>query len=240
MQLLHNGGLNAFIRAKATDGDYAKHLGIIAAVRRDFGQLTSLMGLANDGKEQLEESQRLAEEMQAGVVRFLDRMATEPDVRLTQGEVRSLLKLLEPTQALELVAARHEQLAECLEGEDAVKTLEDELSSTRAEPLPKFSRIVLYIDDLDRCRPQVVVDVLRRSTCCCVSRSSQWWSPWMPAGCRGRCTTSFRSSSAKPGGLLGRAGQAWGRAPRRTITSRRSSRSRIGCGRSMPTGRLVT
>lgn len=153
--------LNAFIRAKATDGDYAKHLGIIAAVRRDFGQLTSLMGAAGDGEVQRAESERLAEEMHAGVVRFLDRMATEPDVRLTMGEVRSLLTLLEPGAALELVAERRKQLAQCLEGEDAVKSIEEELRNTRAEPLPTFSRIVLYIDDLDRCLPQVVVDVLQ-------------------------------------------------------------------------------
>jgi hypothetical protein len=152
--------LNAFIRAKATDGTYAKHLGIIAAVRRDFGQMTTLMGAANDPDGQ-RESKRLAEEMHAGVVRFLDRMATEPDVRLSMGEVNSLLTLLEPDRALDLLKGYRKQLVQCLDGEGALQSIEAELKMTNAAPLPKFSRIVLYIDDLDRCPPQVVVDVLQ-------------------------------------------------------------------------------
>jgi KAP family P-loop domain len=153
--------LNAFIRAKATDGNYAKHLGIIAAVRRDFGQLTTLMGAANNSDEQRAENERLAEEMHGGVVRFLERIATEPDVRLSIGEVRSLLTLLESERALELLKLYRTRLIQYLEGEDALQSIEVELKSTNTAPFPKFSRIVLYIDDLDRCLPQVVVDVLQ-------------------------------------------------------------------------------
>lgn len=34
------GRLNRFIRGKVADASYAKHLGIIASIRKDFGQLT--------------------------------------------------------------------------------------------------------------------------------------------------------------------------------------------------------
>jgi hypothetical protein len=34
-------------------------------------------------------------------------------------------------------------------------------ASFAAAPLPRFSRIILYIDDLDRCPPDKVVDVLQ-------------------------------------------------------------------------------
>jgi hypothetical protein len=37
------GRLNRFIRDKVVDGTYAKHLGIVASIRRDFGQLAEIM-----------------------------------------------------------------------------------------------------------------------------------------------------------------------------------------------------
>lgn len=152
--------LNAFIRAKAIDGDYAKHLGIIAAIRRDFGQLAQLMGAANDDGER-NESQRLAEEVLRAVERFLERLEKEPEVRMSAGEVRSLLTLLEPPAALDLLARRSELFGRLLEGAAALEPIEAELRTASQEPLPRLSRIILYIDDLDRCPPQVVVDVLQ-------------------------------------------------------------------------------
>lgn len=153
--------LNAFIRAKAIDGDYAKHLGIIAAIRRDFGQLAALMGAANDNEEQRVESERLTNEVYARVVRFLDRLASEPDVRLTDGEARSLLNMLEPEKAVDLLAGRRQQFEQLLENTETLKQIETDLSATKNAPLPTLSRIILYIDDLDRCPPHVVVDVLQ-------------------------------------------------------------------------------
>lgn len=153
--------LNAFIRAKATEGDYAKHLGIIASIRRDFGQLAALMGAAGDTDEQQLASRRLADEARARVTRFLEWLSAEQEVRLTPGELRSLLSLLEPAEAIKMLDARHETLKLHLEGaETDLKALRDELQ-TGSQELPKFSRIILYIDDLDRCPPETVVQVLQ-------------------------------------------------------------------------------
>ena len=154
--------LNAFIRAKATEGDYAKHLGIIAAIRRDFSQLASLMGATNDSGEQRAESERLAAEAEARVTLFLDWLKGKPDVRLTPGELRSLLSLLEPPAALRVLESKHATVTQHLEGTDEdLKALQVELTGIASKELPRFSRIILYIDDLDRCPPDTVVKVLQ-------------------------------------------------------------------------------
>src|SRR5262249_20902880 len=152
--------LNAFIRAKATEGDYAKHLGIIAAVRRDFGQLATLMLGASNPPAQAE-SDRVANEARAGVIRFLDWLKDQPDVRLTPREVRSLLSLLDPEKLGEVLAPYGQLLKDHMEGSNGeLESIESELKPT-ASQMPKFSRIILYIDDLDRCPDDTVVRVLQ-------------------------------------------------------------------------------
>jgi KAP family P-loop domain len=154
--------LNAFIRAKATEGDYAKHLGIIAAIRRDFGQLAALMGAANDSAEQQRESERLAVEANTRVARFLDWLSHDQEVRLTPGELRSLLSLVRPEEAVAILTKQRKMLEAHLETSAGdLVSIENELKAVQVKPLPKFSRIILYIDDLDRCPPETVVKVLQ-------------------------------------------------------------------------------
>lgn len=57
--------LNAFIRAKVADGDYAKHLGIIASIRRDFNQLATLMTTTQAGRKQVEGQPRSVEALES-------------------------------------------------------------------------------------------------------------------------------------------------------------------------------
>ena len=154
--------LNAFIRAKATEGDYAKHLGIIAAIRRDFGQLTTLMGAVDDSDQQRVDSERLAAETTNRVRRFLDWLDREPEVHLTPGELRSLLSLLEPADARTTLASKRQELLQHFEGTARdLDALEAELVAIESKSMPKFSRIMLYIDDLDRCPADTVVKVLQ-------------------------------------------------------------------------------
>jgi hypothetical protein len=83
-------------------------------------------------------------------------------VRLTPGELRSLLSLLEPAEAIKVLASRRQILTLHLEGAEAdLSALETELRGVGSKELPKFSRIILYIDDLDRCPPETVVQVLQ-------------------------------------------------------------------------------
>jgi uncharacterized protein YgiM (DUF1202 family) len=86
------GRLQSFIKERAINKDYTKHLGIITMIRKDFQAMADLM-------------------------------------RKHREEMR-------------------------IPGVEAV--IEDE-----QEPIPYFDRIILYIDDLDRCPPELVVDVLQ-------------------------------------------------------------------------------
>lgn len=114
--------LNHFIRAKVTDGEYAKHLGIIATIRRDFSRLATLMGdAANDDADKEERSME-----DAAYEARLEALLSGIDDELLSASERASLALAEP-------------------GED----------------FRRFDRIILYIDDLDRCPPKKVVEVLQ-------------------------------------------------------------------------------
>jgi hypothetical protein len=156
------GRLNAFIRSKATDDGYAKHLGIIAAIRKDFGQLATLMKDASDVGEEHRERERLALETSQRVDRFMEWLGKTQDVRLTGAELRSLFALLEPDKAVEYFDKWHDRFANRYEGAaEELPAIRNDLQQIAATPLPSFSRIVLYIDDLDRCPPETVVEVLQ-------------------------------------------------------------------------------
>jgi hypothetical protein len=112
--------LLSFIREKVAAGAYGRHLGFIAAIRRDFESLSKLM----------------------------DQLDTT-------------------TSEAEFAEARHRQAVETLlKSADDLLTSEDKakLEATLTTPVipgRPFRRIVLYIDDLDRCPPEKVVEVLQ-------------------------------------------------------------------------------
>lgn len=160
------GRMNAFIRAKVVDGSYAKHLGIIASIRKDFVQLASLVGDAHpDGKgsgEETRERTKLRQEVRLRVRGFLNWLKDAGDVRLTESELHSLLVLLDPADTPQTLAEFREVLLRHFEGtESRLDQIQKDLESSSSAPLPRFARIVLYIDDLDRCPPDKVVDVLQ-------------------------------------------------------------------------------
>jgi hypothetical protein len=116
--------LNQFIHDKLQGADYAKHLGIISSIRRDFGQMAALMSDVKDDEAAQEAYRGALEDYQKEVELFL---ASDIAEELTEEE-RSKLessKLDQPQEA------------------------------------PPFRRIILYIDDLDRCPSDKVVDVLQ-------------------------------------------------------------------------------
>lgn len=114
------GRLKKFVHARATDGEYAQHLGLIATVRKDFEELAFNVA-------------------ESGILR--DSVETE--------RAAFALKMNTFLKANESL----------LDAED-VKKLENaaKLSPT---PVRSFKRITLYIDDLDRCPPEKVVEVLQ-------------------------------------------------------------------------------
>lgn len=122
------GRLKRFIREKVVGGDYARHLGIITAIRKDFGQLAQLVADGNDG----DDSRRLLQKAQQEYRTEVERIAGE-------------------------VAASGDANPEIMQ---MIATLKE---SADAEPqqVTSFERIILYIDDLDRCPPRKVVSVLQ-------------------------------------------------------------------------------
>ncbi len=156
------GRLNAFIRAKVTDGTYAKHLGIIASIRKDFVQLAGLMGDVNNGDEERRERERLRKEAEQRVQGFLKWLEATEDVRLTESEIVSLFSLLDPDDVGKTFDGWQTLLLKRFEGNaEQLDNIQQALRKTSSVQLPRFSRIVLYIDDLDRCPPDKVVDVLQ-------------------------------------------------------------------------------
>lgn len=156
------GRLNAFIRAKATDDKYAKHLGIIAAIRKDFAQLTSMMTDAHTAAEEQRERDRLAIETKERVEQFLQWLGKTREMRLTAAELRSVFALLQPTEAAACFDKWRPQFTRHFDGADQeLLDIRADLEKVATTPLPSFSRIILYIDDLDRCPTATVVEVLQ-------------------------------------------------------------------------------
>lgn len=115
-----SGRLIRFVRARATDGHYAAHLGLIASIRKDFEMLS----------KELEGASKEAPMQDPGMTGFayeVRRLVCENFHALTHRDRRALLELTVPPPK---------------------------------EEAP-FHRIVLYIDDLDRCPPDKVVEVLQ-------------------------------------------------------------------------------
>ena len=119
------GRLNKFIREKVAKGDYAKHLGIIATIRKDFDQLAGIMN-AETSSEDAEKELKASRQSYRSKLLALVKMY---DVRRTK-----LLKLRE---------------------------LQELADKPKRGDLPFFRRIILYIDDLDRCPPEKVAEVLQ-------------------------------------------------------------------------------
>ena len=117
--------LNRFIQDKITNGEYAKHLGIIATIRKDFEQLALIM----------------------------------TDVNIEEDKQSAAREEYESNEQ------EYKKKIDALSKEDLLKPEERKAISKADQPgdeqLRFFHRIVLYIDDLDRCPPEKVVEVLQ-------------------------------------------------------------------------------
>lgn len=118
------GRLLRFVRERAINGEYAKHLGLVATVRRDFTDLSAMMSAIDTTVQN--ESKRQGEAYEA--------------------RVDALIK-----------TAKEEDLLSA----DDMGTLKTSAAAPIEAKGPIFERIILYIDDLDRCPPDKVVDVLQ-------------------------------------------------------------------------------
>ncbi|WAC73531.1 P-loop NTPase fold protein [Roseateles sp. SL47] len=120
------GRLLKFLRTRAQDGHYAKHLGLVASVRRDFEELS--LGMQSSGKRV-----ELPLEELAALRARLSALTSASSALLP--EDRKILEELE--KSISRISVENSQLK------------------------PPFSRLVLYIDDLDRCPHEKVIEVLQ-------------------------------------------------------------------------------
>jgi hypothetical protein len=144
--------LRRLVRDRAANGTYARHLGLIATIQKDFEQIARLLKPAatlpgND-------SRRIAYER---AVRSIVREAGLDDKK--EGlppRSEALMKLLADAPLPEIGA---EQL---ISDEEAKSILESTQPLRDAGTAAGVSvdRIVLYVDDLDRCGAKVVMSVL--------------------------------------------------------------------------------
>ncbi|MGX9966458.1 P-loop NTPase fold protein [Roseomonas sp. F4] len=120
--------LYRFVRERAAAEDYRRHVGLVAAVRRDFEELATAMASAEADDEVTARAERHRE--------------------WHAREVAALVKEAEDSGAL-LSAAEIEKLRQGVQ-------------AAAKDPVGEgFARIVLYIDDLDRCPAEKVVEVLQ-------------------------------------------------------------------------------
>ncbi|WP_306552839.1 P-loop NTPase fold protein [Acidovorax sp.] len=128
------GRLLSFLRARAAGDDYAKHLGLVSTVRKDFEELSDLISESRSKKVD-----RDAESKREQLV-FQQRVT----------ELENRAKASLTSEGVELLRA------------EELQQLNDSVVSTQVrKDAPTVSRIVLYIDDLDRCQPDRVVEVLQ-------------------------------------------------------------------------------
>lgn len=113
-----------FVRARAGNDGYGRHLGLVSTIRKDFEQLESLMLDRGTPSPQLEDMRKHYETR-------VNALVDDAGTALTKEEKTQLLAL---TQSMQSVG------------------IPDTM---------QFRRIVLYIDDLDRCEPHKVVQVLQ-------------------------------------------------------------------------------
>jgi hypothetical protein len=118
------GRLLRFVRERVALGEYAKHLGLIATVRRDFTDLSAMMASVDPS-----------------VQKEAERRADAYKIRVT-----SLIGAADKDKLL---------------NDEEKKQLEQSIKHASPTSQPIFQRIILYIDDLDRCPPETVVEVLQ-------------------------------------------------------------------------------
>lgn len=144
--LLNNsaaGRIAAFIRARAEGDSYSRHLGIIDMIRRDFEQLTVLMANAtSEGDDEQKAFNKRKGELFAQIETRVNTVKSRYAIEDPVGEnAKHRDTVFEPVRT-------------------ALKDIE---TSLKSDPnlKTKFDRIVLFIDDLDRCPPDKVYQVLQ-------------------------------------------------------------------------------
>lgn len=145
--------LSSFLAERAASSDYHQHLGLAAVVRRDFEKLHELMNHRVRFRVAHEEAVTAlkAERVPDSIRREMARIDREP-LPADRGSVVQILAQEEDGWLIRDPVGKRD-LRLMADG--------DAFECTVDWNLPSVERIVLYIDDLDRCPPRRVVEVLQ-------------------------------------------------------------------------------
>lgn len=135
--------LTAFITERAASDDYNKHLGVIASIRRDFEQLSQLMsshGGTSGVKSYADTNKEKVKEYRKSISLRIQRLEKKYDFLFSEEN--------QSTNELGYI-------------KQAIHKLKESLKDNFEDKSPPFTRIVLMIDDLDRCPSNKVAEVLQ-------------------------------------------------------------------------------
>ena len=157
--------LENFVQERASSDDYRKLLGVVALIRRDFKKLSDM--LREQDSRELRDSvaeilkQNEAQAVQGAIPAPLDVQLAAAAVSVVQQakDEHTDAAPAEAALAVAGIAATSGTAAEENHKDPEVKAFEQRVEETLKDY--RIDRIVLYIDDLDRCPPKQVVDVLQ-------------------------------------------------------------------------------
>ncbi|MFL6314111.1 MAG: P-loop NTPase fold protein [Terriglobales bacterium] len=151
-----------FIRQRHESSDYSQRLGTIARVRADFKHLSSLLRDVQNESQQDASARRQQDQKRIEETKRITELRREfPS--LTNVELRKRL-MDRRIEELEMTSPKMKELEELEKKDPGVKekALREMVESEWKQLLfPRIDRIILYIDDLDRCPEKNVVDVLQ-------------------------------------------------------------------------------
>lgn len=163
------GRLSQLIHARAEGDTYTKHLSIIATIRADFENLSTLLTQTDERADEAKKWQTIRDN---ALVR-LEKLSKDADDLIGKDKSRAAREARLDTEAIardrKLIAAPYLPMARAGDAVELThygKLAEAMLKDAKAKindytPANTIERVVLIIDDLDRCPPDKVYDVLQ-------------------------------------------------------------------------------
>ena len=146
-----------FIKDRANSQDYRQHLGIISLIRKDFQLLSELLVEQEETRLELSEKAGIPAKPSGELLRRREMRRQKSSQRIASLKNKLEESLVTGTSE-GAVEAQSEKVDRWKEELDLLALNDEEITP---QDLMEIERIVLYIDDLDRCPSDKVVEVLQ-------------------------------------------------------------------------------
>jgi len=163
------GRLSQLIKSRAEGDTYTKHLSVIATIRADFENLSTMLAHADQRAEEAKKWKKTRDDALAK----LDELAKSAADIISKDKSRAAREARLESEAIardrQLLGAPDQPAArpgDAIELTHYGKLADEMIKDARAKindyvPSNTIDRVVLMIDDLDRCPPDKVYDVLQ-------------------------------------------------------------------------------